>query len=648
MGIRGHIKLSVFGGVTLHDGDGNAVLLRSKKARALIGLLAVSPGMALPREKITGLLWSDNDEDRARASLRQCVKSIKSDLGAALGELVVSDREIVGLNREKIESDHELLVSLSDAGNFDHPVFLNEEVHATLLSGLDDAHEDFRSWLAIQREQLRRKLQTTLEGSLAGDKSVSSARALLLLDPSHEPALRIVMQAEADRDNRPGALRLFDAFQERLKQEYGAKPSLETVRLAEAVKAEASTPAAPSGQTPALTVLQQGAVPVIAVVSAIGGNVPALESLASSLLRVLSRFRNFSVISVNSAEEALREQSGKAVADYLLRFHATAGSGSRMQLNLSERHSGAVIWSANVSAEAGGHTDQQEDVIRGLCGALKVYLSESQIKRLQIKNPHDQTAIEKWIRSQHLLTVWQPDTEVSAEKLLEEAIRAAPDHALMHANLADIYNSRHIVHPGAGRDADLERKAMELARRAVSLDPLEPRSHVTFGWSLALAGKPTQAIFSFLRGYELNPADPDLCMSAAHGVAICGDVDTGYRLKKEAFAYHPSPPWSFWGFDSHIRFLAEDFAGSVQSVERSGEIENYILGWKAAALGMLGHADAPETGREFLDRAKSRWIGTRQPDPQAVTEWFVSIFPFGRDRERNLLREGLRRAGLPA
>src|ERR1700748_2863785 len=57
--------------------DGREISLTTRKARALTAYLALSDNAQDTRERLVGLLWSESDEERARASLRQAVHDIR-------------------------------------------------------------------------------------------------------------------------------------------------------------------------------------------------------------------------------------------------------------------------------------------------------------------------------------------------------------------------------------------------------------------------------------------------------------------------------------------------------------------------------------------------------------------------------------------
>ena len=175
------LAVSVIDGCSVGAADGRVIGIKSRKARALIGVLAVSPGMALPRDKLAGLLWSEFDQENARASLRQCVKIIRQELGPGLAGLLNSDREILSLDRAEVSSDYESLMESADEGRHGDPVFQGEEVHDRLFSGFEGIDEAFAVWLAVFRETARRHLQASMEAAIrltAADSSTTGNFAI--------------------------------------------------------------------------------------------------------------------------------------------------------------------------------------------------------------------------------------------------------------------------------------------------------------------------------------------------------------------------------------------------------------------------------------------------------------------------------------
>lgn len=644
------LRLSLLGGCEIAGPEGQPLHLASRKARAVLAVLALSDGMALGRDRLCGLLWAEAAEDQARASLRQCLKLIRQALGEGLEPVLKTDRLSMALDRAGVDLDVTRLLERLAAEDLAEPMLLRPMLHESLLAGFDGIDAGFDAWLAVWRETLRRRVQTVLETAMAPgqppERQEQAAQALLALDPAHEPALRALMGLRAARGDRAGALREFDSFRARLLADYDADPDAETLALHAALKDETTRPLQAPPPPPALPAAD-GSVTVIAVVEEPSGQPQAdaaCRSFGLALRGMLARFRHWTVIAAApGTEPALPPGS------HVLRLTPVPNGGElAVSVVLSGAGpQGATIWTQMADITTARTMASQETVLRGICGALDVYLSQARLSQLRLREPRSLNALEKWMRGQQLMDQWDPMADSRAETMFLEAIHAWPDHPTLLANLADLYNSRHLVYPGVRRKPELERKAMQLARRAVALDPLDPRCHVTLGWSLAMAGRFEQAGHSFLRGHELNPADPAIAMSAAHGMGVLDRMEESLRLCAAAFACHPSPPWTFWGFDSNLRFLARDYPGAVASADRSGEVKTNILGWKCAALGMLGDPRARGDAQEFLDRIREAWVPGSPPAEAEAVAWFIDIFPFARPAQRAHLCEGLSRAGLP-
>ena len=73
-------KLMLFGGFRLININGETLTPNSRKAKALLGWLAVNPDRQHPREKLAAVLWPDSDEIQGRHSLRQALAELRKVL----------------------------------------------------------------------------------------------------------------------------------------------------------------------------------------------------------------------------------------------------------------------------------------------------------------------------------------------------------------------------------------------------------------------------------------------------------------------------------------------------------------------------------------------------------------------------------------
>src|SRR3954470_20858235 len=90
--------------------NGRAIELRTRKAGAVLSYLALSEMKQESRERLVGLLWSRSDEEKARASLRQVVRELRSILEEAGYDGFVAERLMIGIDIAHVEVDIEVVL----------------------------------------------------------------------------------------------------------------------------------------------------------------------------------------------------------------------------------------------------------------------------------------------------------------------------------------------------------------------------------------------------------------------------------------------------------------------------------------------------------------------------------------------------------
>src|SRR5215510_15419563 len=130
------LSISLVGRLALRF-DGRPVELRTRKAAAVLGYLALSETKQESRERLVGLLWSRSDEEKARASLRQVVRELRSMLEEAGYDGFAAERLLIGLDVGRIEVDIESVIQFAEAGRV-HPLLLDTpQLDGRLLEGMD-------------------------------------------------------------------------------------------------------------------------------------------------------------------------------------------------------------------------------------------------------------------------------------------------------------------------------------------------------------------------------------------------------------------------------------------------------------------------------------------------------------------------------
>ena len=234
------LSISLVGRLTVRL-DGRPVELRTRKAAAVLGYLALTETRQESRERLVGLFWSRSDEEKARASLRQVVRELRSVLEEAGYGGFVAERLLIGIDTGQIEVDIESVLQLAESGRV-HPLLLDvQQLDERLFEGLDDLDPSFRVWVLAKRQTIHERLLRSLEAGLSAPQVASDIRkkvatAVVNLDPTHEYACRYLMRAHAEDGDTAGALRIYKALWDLLDRDYGMEPSPQTEELVANIK----------------------------------------------------------------------------------------------------------------------------------------------------------------------------------------------------------------------------------------------------------------------------------------------------------------------------------------------------------------------------------------------------------------------------
>ena len=253
------IRFRTLGGLDLRDEDGRELLsiLRQPKRLALLAYLAIAtPAGYHRRDTILALLWPEMDGDRARSALRQAVHFLRRTLGA--DTVQGHGAEDLGIVSDQF---------WCDARAFDDALARGEAAEALELYGGDLLHgffvtgasNEFDEWLAHQRASRRQQaiesawaLADRCEAAGSGTDAVRWSRWAAARAPDDERSHRRLIALLDRLGDRTGALRAYEDFVQRARDEFDAEPSAETQALVTAIRARTTASATVTDAPPAM------------------------------------------------------------------------------------------------------------------------------------------------------------------------------------------------------------------------------------------------------------------------------------------------------------------------------------------------------------------------------------------------------------
>jgi predicted ATPase/DNA-binding SARP family transcriptional activator/Tfp pilus assembly protein PilF len=131
--------------------DGHPVILSSRAAQSLFAYLILTAGTLHRREKLAGILWPEESEQKARTYLRHELWRIRKALPkASNAEYLLADNLTVGFNQSSAYwFDVAALKNLSDQATADETIVRLSFYDDELLPGF------YEDWVVSEREQLQ-------------------------------------------------------------------------------------------------------------------------------------------------------------------------------------------------------------------------------------------------------------------------------------------------------------------------------------------------------------------------------------------------------------------------------------------------------------------------------------------------------------
>jgi DNA-binding SARP family transcriptional activator/tetratricopeptide (TPR) repeat protein len=643
--------------------DGREITLTTRKARALSAYLALSDNMQDTRERLVGLLWSESDEERARASLRQAVHDIKLAFDSAGFTGFRIDKQTLSIIRERRTCDVDEILAAAAQGVVHSRLLDSPRITDALLTGLDNLDPAFQVWLLTKRQLLHDRLTLALERLLPADGEAREASdvalALLNLDPTHEVACRHLMRTRAARGDIGGALKVYKSLWDLLEADYDVEPSQETQALVVEIKqlpALGQEPEAPT-LAPALSDASREAPAqkrlFISVCAFEASGVPddmrhLVNGFRHEFVACLARFREWSVRTLPPFWEP-EPRTLSSGPEYIVEGTTYELNGTvRLVVTLRDAETSVCIWSERYSITLAAWFETQERIVRQIALALNIHVSAERLRRLASGNEVPQAIHDRWLRGQAFLLQMASKDWPAAAALVESLLADAPDFSPALSGLVQYRNIAHIALPGQFRDAARDLETLPIAQRAVQLDPLDSRAQLSLAWTYQLLGRIDESTLHAALAVDLNENDPWTLMATGQIFAYCGQYERATTQSAASLRMTPIPKPPQVAYSGAIKFLCSDYPGCVDASHGHLGMSPAFSIWGCAAKAHVGRLE--EAKAEFeqtLQKVAADWHGLQPPTRVSMTRWLLHVYPIAIRADWERLAAGLAAAGAP-
>ncbi len=642
----------------------------SRKARALLAILATSADHAASRERLIGLLWSERGEEQARASLRQALAELRR---LPYADHVLISRRDVRLAPAMFETDVDRIVASAQADDLAGLAALLSDVDSSFVADLEGADPAFDDWLFVERERQRNRLVSEAMdavGRAAGAESLGHRRAILsalqLVDSGDEAIVRLGLTLDHEAGDLAAVHRRYRQFQGTLKRDYDAGPASETQLLFRQLIAvgpvvPGAAPAPPPAPAPMPRIdrvadpAERTEPPIIVLspFSTIGeGGDAALvaQIMHDDLQTALGGFRDLRVLSVaDPSPERLTAACAASIASYALGGTARGQDGDyRVNLRLTALDTGILVWSRQISVRAATLGSAIDELVARIAGAILPVVVRDIGQTLDATKGVTAAASSLYFgaRARLLSSSTLADVREAAD-LFEKVLEEDPSIVNAHLHLARIYNTDFMLRLAGHDPAPLRARAFELSLRAAALDPANGHVHSRLAWCYLRRGDAVQAVRRFDEAVEIGPHHADGLNEAGFGLCHIGLLDRAAGLINRAFELNPFPPDEYFSDMGVLAMLRGQHDEAEAQFEISRDPAIHYQAVRCANLALAGRAADGEAAAAQLRTAFAPLWHNARPLTDADIIAGIHIFlPLHMTEHRELLEKGLRLAGL--
>ncbi|MGZ2440639.1 TolB-like protein/Tfp pilus assembly protein PilF [Sinorhizobium medicae] len=352
------------------------------------------------------------------------------------------------------------------------------------------------------------------------------------------------------------------------------------------------------------------------------------DGLTADLITDLSRTPGLFVIARNSvfAYKAktmeVREIARDLGVRYLLQGSARRAAGrARINAQLVDAMSGEHLWAERYDRSLDDIFSVQDEVtgkiVKALLGRLRAPTPRNRPKNVE--------AYDLCVRARKLMDD-SPQTAREAHLMLTRAVSLDPEYAEAYRWLA-INHWMGLVHSG-GPTVSSRGIALELARKAVAIDPGDAGCRWVLAYLLAYDQRFTEADAEFAKAVELDPNEADAWAALSDITVLAGQVEEGLDHIRRAFRLNPFPASWYYLTLGQAQYAAGEYEAAVETLRRDETYRTSSRRFLAASLAQLGRLDEARAEVELFLVGNPHftirhWAATEPFRDAATLEHFV-------------------------
>jgi DNA-binding SARP family transcriptional activator/TolB-like protein/Tfp pilus assembly protein PilF len=650
------LVIRLLGPASVRRGEVEVPLPRSRKVRALLAYLALSP-QAVSRTRLCDLFWDVPNDPRGE--LRWSLSKLRGILDepsrarvTTAGDLVTLD--LSGVTVDALEIDRGLQDGLLPA----RLSGIARLFGGDLLEGVElDGAPEASGWLTAQRNRYHamhvQVLQALALAAAHPDERFRRLEAWLQVAPFDVSAHQVMLEMLA----RAGRLRAGDEYLAATVRSFEAEgvewSTLRDswrARRAAAMTATAVTIVDPRASDPAQAPRARRAVAVMPFEDRSGrapGEGRFADGLTEDIIMQLAKLRALFVIARGSVF-ALRdrgvapEEAARLLhVEYVVTGSIRRDGASRcvVAVELSRSSDGRIVWTDAFDGVVDETLSMLDAVVHRIVAAIAEEIEAAECRAALLKPPSSLDAWEAYHRGLWHMYRFNSADNHQAETFFRAAIERDPVFARAHAGLSFTHfqNAFLDLTPDRARQIDL---AFETAAQSLAADGHDPAAHWAMGRALWLSGSQDESLAELARSTDLSPNFALGHYTIGFVQAQMGDPRIAIEATNHSRELSPFDPLQFAMLATraiaHVRLQERDEAADwATKATARPNAHAHIL---AIAAECLALAERKDEARRYVGRIRERL-------PAYSVEDFLRAFRFAPDVAR-LFRFGARSIGF--
>lgn len=314
-----------------------------------------------------------------------------------------------------------------------------------------------------------------------------------------------------------------------------------------------------------------------------------------------------------------------------------AGMKVRINVQLIDAETGGHVWAERFDRALEDIFAVQDEVTRRIVDALKVTLTSSEQARRESRSKVNAEAYDYCVRGRSCLLQFTAETAVEGRAMLERALAIDGGMTQAYAYLAILYCTEYVNgwnDPGP----DHCERALELARKALGTDELNPFSHHALAIALMWLKQLDEAERAAQRAIDLDRNLADAYGILGNVLDFSGQHEKAIKRFEQAMQLDPQ--FDLWIHAcGRAQFALERFDEAEASFKRRLIRRPRSDVTRAYLASLYGHAGRHEDARQM-------WRELMAINPDYSLEHMRRVMPYRSPVTLDRLLEGLRKAGL--